>query len=574
MTWFTESPTWRSGDWSFELRGDEIADIAFEDRPVLRSIRAVVRDRNWDTAALIVDRMKDSGSTLTLHVRSEGLGSSFRGVVRVEARGSRLVVLTDLESEHEFATNRTGLVVLHPPRLAGEALRVTHADGSTEESSFPQAISPHQPVLDIAELAWLHAGMEVSVAFEGDVFEMEDQRNWSDASYKTYSRPLEIPFPYAIAAGERVRQSVYIDVRDVAASTATTDSDLIRLRVGGPVFEAASGAATAPDPAPPTAGPRPAAVLVELDLRTPNWRAALARAAASGSPLDVRVIGKADTALGELGAELAEAAEAPGIARIGAFEADLHVTDAAMLAALRAALDAAGVHVPVIAGSRAHFTELNREWHIIPQDVDGVAFSMTPLFHSLGTEQLVESVSVQRTIARQAVEMAGDVPVHVGPVTLRPRHNDVATTPQGLPTRTDLSEGYGAEFTGAADPRQSAPELAAWTIASAAALAVPGVASIAWFEEWGPRGIRSVDGEPYPVAAAIAALTDLSVPGAHQLWGDSPDGLVWAIGARRPDGDVVLVANLDRRPRAITLTLDAGSTIVALAPQSFTRADF
>ena len=168
--------------------------------------------------------------------------------------------------------------------------------------------------------------------------------------------------------------------------------------------------------------------------------------------------------------------------------------------------------------------------------------------------------------------MAGGVPVHVGPVTLRPRYNDVATTPQPLPTRTDLPEGYGAEFTGAADPRQSAPELAAWTIASAAALAVPGVASIAWFEEWGARGIRSVEGEPYPVAAAIAALADLAVPGAQLLWGDSPDGLVWAIGARRPDGDAVLVANLDRRPREITVTSDAGATIVAVPAQTFTRA--
>jgi hypothetical protein len=573
MTWFTESLTWRHGRWSFELRDDEIADIAFDGRPVLRSVRAVVRDRNWDTAALVVDRVKDSGSTLTLHVRSEGLGSSFRGVVRVEARGDRLVVLTDLESERAFATNRTGLVVLHPPQLAGEALRVTHSDGSSEESSFPGAISPHQPVFDISQLAWLHAGSEASVAFEGDVFEMEDQRNWSDASYKTYSRPLAIPFPYAIAAGERVRQSVHLDAREVAASAAATDSGLVRLAVGGPVFEVALGAATAPGPAPVVAAPLPAAVLVELDLRTPGWPAALDRAATSGAPLDVRVIATAGAPFDVLAAALAGASEKPGIARIGVFEATLHVTDTAVLAGLRAALDAAGLTLPIVAGSRAHFTELNREWDIIPREVDGVAFSLTPLFHSLGTEQLVESVAVQRTIARQAVEMAGGMPVHVGPVTLRPRYNDVATTPQALPTGTDLAEGYAAEFTGAVDARQSAPELAAWTIASAAALAVPGVAGIAWFEEWGPRGIRSPDGQPYPVAAAIAALAELCVPGADLLWGDSPDGLVWAIGSRQPDGDVVLVANLDRRRREITVALDAGSTTVTVAPQSFIRTD-
>ena len=36
---------------------------------------------------------------------------------------------------------------------------------------------------------------------EGDTFEMEDQRNWTDASYKTYVRPLALPWPYTLAGG-------------------------------------------------------------------------------------------------------------------------------------------------------------------------------------------------------------------------------------------------------------------------------------------------------------------------------------------------------------------------------------
>ena len=35
---------------------------------------------------------------------------------------------------------------------------------------------------------------------------MEDQRNWTDASLKTYSTPLELPFPVKLAAGEQIRQ--------------------------------------------------------------------------------------------------------------------------------------------------------------------------------------------------------------------------------------------------------------------------------------------------------------------------------------------------------------------------------
>jgi hypothetical protein len=569
--WSTESRTWRSGPWSLELRDDEFADVSYDGRRVLRSVRAVVRDRNWDTAALVVDRVRDSGATLTLHVRSEGLGSSFRGVVRAEARGERFVVIADLESEFEFASNRTGLVVLHPPQLAGTPLAATHSDGSVEQTAFPRAISPHQPVFDIAALAWSSAGLEVGVAFDGDVFEMEDQRNWSDASYKTYSRPLAIPFPYRIAAEERVRQSVQIDVKGLAASQPEAQTDVLRLEPAGAVPELALGAATGPDPAPVGGGPAVSAVLVELDLRTPNWPAALARAARSGAPLDIWLIARASAPLEELGNALADAAVRPRISRIAVFEADLHVTDAPVLAQLRVALDAAGLRIPVLAGSRAHFTELNREWHIIPRDADGVVFSTTPLFHSRGTEQLVESVAVQRTIAQQAVDLAGGMPVRIGPVTLRPRHNDVATSPPPLPTRTDLAAGYGAEVTGSSDPRQSAPELAAWTIASAAAFAVPGVAGLTYFEEWGDRGIRSSTGEPFPVAAAIEALVELWAPGAELLCGRSPDGLVWAVGARRSEGDVVLVASLDEGPRELRLEVGAAEASVSMEPFSFTR---
>ena len=38
---------------------------------------------------------------------------------------------------------------------------------------------------------------------EGDAFEMEDQRNWADASFKTYVRPLSKPRPYVIAKGRK-----------------------------------------------------------------------------------------------------------------------------------------------------------------------------------------------------------------------------------------------------------------------------------------------------------------------------------------------------------------------------------
>ena len=56
-------------------------------------------------------------------------------------------------------------------------------------------------------------------AFEGaDLFEMEDQRQWLDGSYKTYFRKLsQTPLPYPLTPGEAVTQSVSMTVSSPTA---------------------------------------------------------------------------------------------------------------------------------------------------------------------------------------------------------------------------------------------------------------------------------------------------------------------------------------------------------------------
>jgi D-apionolactonase len=572
--WVDDGVAWRSGAWSLERRGDELADLAYDGRVVLRSIRAVVRDRDWNTAEWSLGPVRAEDGMLRIALTSTDLGSDIRARLSVDAHGDTLTVGFDAESALEWETNRTGLVVLHPPQLAGEPLRVRHPDGSQGDTAFPVAISAHQPVFDIAGLAWSTDGLDVEVDFEGDVFEMEDQRNWTDASYKTYNRPLSLPFPYRLAAGAPVHQRIAVSVRRTEGADPIRDAadTVISLRTGGAFPRVGVSASTAPDPAPYVA-PVGGELLVELDLRTPPWRAALERAAASGLPLDVRVVlDEPDPAVLEA---LAEALRHRTVARVAVFHPLFHVSTADYVHALRAALASAGITALVAGGSRAHFTELNRERDRMPDDLDEYLLTLTPLFHSLSPAQLRESVGMQRHVAVQSVGFAGGRPVRIGPISLRPRFNDAATGPQPGPERDDLSQGYGAAFVGGTDERQSTAELAAWTIASAAALAVPGVAGLTYFEQWGPRGIRAADATPYPVAAAVAELALLD--GTGLLHGDSPDDLVWAVGSRGADGGtVVLAANLDLRPRTLTVTVpsrDAAvrSIPVALAPLAWAR---
>ena len=71
--------------------------------------------------------------------------------------------------------------------------------------SFPELIDPWQPFKDMRAITHeVRPGVSAECRMEGDIFEMEDQRNWSDASYKTYVRPLALPWPYR-AAGRRAQ---------------------------------------------------------------------------------------------------------------------------------------------------------------------------------------------------------------------------------------------------------------------------------------------------------------------------------------------------------------------------------
>ena len=203
---------------------------------ILRAIAFVVRDRHWGTyqPEVRVETFEEQPDAVLLRLAAritEGAAAlECRVAVRLTAGG--LSVSASATSRGEFHTNRTGLVVLHPAACAGAAIRVEHAAGGTTAAQFPLLVSPHQPFRDIGTIEHEPApGVVARVGFSGEVFEMEDQRNWSDASFKTYSRPLALPYPYAIADGETASQTVDVTVigRPPARRGAHRDSPRIEL---------------------------------------------------------------------------------------------------------------------------------------------------------------------------------------------------------------------------------------------------------------------------------------------------------------------------------------------------------
>ena len=583
------------GRWSLSLRGAELDDITYDGVPVLRSIRLIVRDEDWGTLPMQLDgaeppRGLGTGSVLTLRGRAgDGVGvCSWPLSVRID--DGTLQVAARVEATSRFRRNRLGLIVLHPPQLAGRSFGVDHPDGSATTTVFPEHISPHQPAQDITALSW-RAGagahgpaVDSVLRFSGDVFEMEDQRNWTDASYKTYSTPLSIPFPVDLEPGTVVEQAVElqctsVDPADSPTNDGVTESPAHARATFGPPDATVRLPAitTSVSSGPATGAPIPAAfgpLLCELDPATANWSAVLDRAAieSGGRPLDLRLIVGHPREIEPVLDRLLGAGVAT--ARIGVFDRRTHLSEAGLLADVRKRLDDRGIPTELLGGTRAHFTELNRNHSRLTEWDGPLTFSITPFMHDRAGHQLVESLAMQRLVVREALAIADGRPVHVGPITLGARFNAVATSAPPVPRSDTLDEGFGPELVdGATDIRQAARSLGAWVLASVAALAVDGVASVSYFEASGRRGLSDADGRRTPAAEVLGWIAELSGGAVAPLESAHPAivGLAISKAGNLEDDSTGIVGNLG--DVALTVAID-GVDAFALGPGAVRRVSF
>ena len=240
----TEEPVARprllkAGALTAELDAGNLRHIRFGGVEVMRAISFIVRDKDWGTYNpeiddLAVEETADAFRVAYSAVAKDGR-QEFRYRAVIEGGGRRIVFRAEGEAVTDFLTNRTGFVVLHPIRgVAGEPAEIEHVDGRVVQGRFPATIDPVQPMKDLRALTHEAApGLRVTCRMEGDTFEMEDQRNWTDASYKTYVRPLALPWPYTLQAGTTLAQAVTLEISGTAPAVAAGRGATV-LGVGAP----------------------------------------------------------------------------------------------------------------------------------------------------------------------------------------------------------------------------------------------------------------------------------------------------------------------------------------------------
>jgi len=549
-------------------------------REILRGIYLALRDPNWNTVPPIVEdvetRQDEAGFAREFAVSWRQGDIDFRGRCRLSGSADgRLEYRFDGKSHSAFQSNRIGFLVLHSADLAGTACRVRRVDGSEVVGSFPVDISPRQPFFDIRAITHpIGEGLELETAMEGETFEMEDQRNWTDASYKTYCRPLAKPFPFEVRPGDAISQRIALTV------------------LGGPI-------------PPPRQRPRRERRPVELALpERPSWRPTPKRGAlfcpdddGAYEPEEVERLARlnldylrvdidldnlweerlkrADALAQGMGAalqialvsnrrpdDLAAFLEAAGerSAPVGSwlvFGKGEKTASPETLGSFRETFGKSGLPGRVYSGADAFFTEYNRERPAFDL-LDGVCFSINPQVHAFDNDSLMETLEMQGLVVEQARAIAGGKPVAVSAITARMRFNPNATGPEPEPEPGELPS--------AVDPRQAGPVFAAWTAGSLHYMAISEAAEAAYYETRGWKGLMerpegsplpdkfpSRPGQPFPLYHVLKLFGEAR--GGRHAPLETDDKLA-AIGGwlERPGGPVLYAANLRETDTPVRLS--------------------
>ena len=187
---------------------------------IIRMIYSAFRDREWLNIKPVIKRESVQRGTDNFRIEYSCIYGSeeplFQAVYIIEGKTDNTISFSfEGEALKSFEKNRLGFCILHPVKeCSGKPCELTHSKGNKEILSFPALISPDQPFLDLKAMKWDTEDSECLLEFSGDIFETEDQRNWTDASFKTYCTPLSQPSPVRIEKGEKISQTVILKVKE------------------------------------------------------------------------------------------------------------------------------------------------------------------------------------------------------------------------------------------------------------------------------------------------------------------------------------------------------------------------
>jgi hypothetical protein len=551
--------------------------IRLGETEVVRMIYPTLRDHNWGAVLpeMRNEKIENTGNTFRITYENHYNTGDIQFVLKNTIEGKIDGTITyeiDGEALATFTKNRLGICVIHPIREhAGKDVEVTQPDGKTYTAPFPVQIQTDPIFKNIRTMRWPIAPSAKAVLdFTGDVFETEDQRNYSDASFKTYCTPQERRKPAEVKRGDRIRQSVTLSLN---GSLPKVNGSLPALQFS--ISETESHSL-------PAIGVGQSAEANELTTREvqrirdlklshyrvdvvpaqAGWKEQLQRAIRESKqlrlPMEVMLYTGTD-AEAEATAFLQECpSERTQIKNITVFRAS-------NLAAVSRILKEGYPNTPVGTGTNGGYWELKYDPSL--EGAEYLSYAVNPQIHLSDNQTIAENMPGQGYTVESAKKLGKGLPVYISPVTLR-AHQHPAPPP--------LPNGQFRGF----DVRQMSLFGAACTLGSLKSLSEAGAASATYYETVGTRGLmqressslvtevfKAPSGAVYPLYYVLKSVADFGSTRVLGSVSNRPlvvDGLVLSKGKAKR----IILSNYTGDPQTVRIGLLKGKASLRMLDES------
>lgn len=543
----------RAGPLEMTLEHGKLWNLRLGDVEVWHGLGFVYRDVDWGTPEAVIERVDADVGSDAFRVACSGYFPCGEAKLpfRVQIEGGNdgsIRFVAEAVPPVDIETNRTGLCLMHPMSVGGARVAIEHIDGRESQSTFPTLVPSWPPFMLIRAIRHEYARDHwARCEFEGDLFELEDQRNNSDASFKTYNRSNLMPRPYWLRAGVPIRQSAALWVERPASMRRREESPSVTVGVGTEArnLPRIGTEITAPDAALSGAATtaleamRPSHLHLAVDARNTavDWSGIAKLLAAAGAQLRLDVVlgnvAAAPTVLDALRAQLTAARIVPESLAI--FPSEQRCLDAA-----RGRFPAARIG----GGTHQFFVQLHRAERI--GAVDFVSFTTSAIVHGTRDSEVMLTLQSLPSLV-ETLRVRFPMPMRVGPSTIGARSSPLGNQPS--------SDGTRRMTLARDDPRCRGLFGAAWSLGYVAQLAKAGVESITLMSLTGHSGVLE-DLRPGPplrhptyfVLSRLGGVTrmrELAIADPRRLAGV----------ALHRDGELeLLIANLTDRTVEVELT--------------------
>lgn len=488
----------RAGDLTMLLENGNLRYINCGNNEIIRMVYPAVRDKNWVTIKAVIsdlsEAIEERSFRLSFTADYETSEISFKANFVFEGRSdSSLTVNMEGRALRTFSKNRIGFCVLYPSdKYTGMPCTITHNDHTIEGTYFPDSIGPHQPFKDIRSIAWQVAGGRYRIDFHGDAFETEDQRNWTDASFKTYSTPLSLPYPVTIEEGTIITQRIDL-MAEICNHRPAIENEKIKITIFPDEVRKFSSIGVGRSSREGPLSKEETRILrgikfdhyrVELHLFNSDWKIGAEQACNEAEELNLPL----EFALffDDNATHQAECffewytQRKTEISVINIFHKSFSATPGRLanevIPLIRSTIPSARTGT----GTNANFAQLNRN-RPVDQPADLICYSIHPQEHASDNLTLIENLTAQRDTVLAANTFAAGKRVWVSPVNIQRRFNANNSFFEMAVKGDDQSSRV--------DSRLMSLLGACWTAGSLKYLMESGVEGVTYFETVGERGL-------------------------------------------------------------------------------------